>query len=606
LIPPVSPEPIAEKAHQQSSSVPSLRSTGNGGYRLPANPIKALVDTIRKSPSLTLIVRTVIIALAYSLSGEIGLWSAKERVLWPTLWFPSAVGLTAVTFWGPRAAIGIGLGALLMRLFKDPSLLSLLNSVIPNVVEAYIGSLLLGKHFGLPKRRLTTQEVPELVLSLAMITNIGAIIGTATQVFTGSFPSSEIVRVWWSWWSGNAAAVILIAPIWLWGREIELQGEGSPVNRRIVLFIGVAMGLALSFLPMPEGATPTPMWRPTLAFLPYLLIHGVSLSLGARSVAFGGAIVGVVISLATNLGHGPFATTDPLASYDAACLFNLVTGTSTLWLSTLAAERNLAARALAMQQKQLEATVLSRTRDLEERTNELQSFSYAVSHDLRAPLRGISGWIFALEEDCGAQLDATGQRHLERIRNEAQRMGILIEGLLSLSRISATEIRIEPIDISGLGTEILSRLAEAHPDRIVRTEVHPGIIVDGDEVLCEIALTNILENAWKFTAKCPEARIGIEPVESPQGQGFRVRDNGTGFAPSNRDRLFIPFQRFHRASEFPGTGIGLATVHRIARRHGGSLEVESTPGVGTIVTMVLIFPKTEARSKISMKVSNVL
>jgi signal transduction histidine kinase len=606
LIPPVSPEPIAEKAHQQSSSVPSLRSTGNGGYRLPANPIKALVDTIRKSPSLTLIVRTVIIALAYSLSGEIGLWSAKERVLWPTLWFPSAVGLTAVTFWGPRAAIGIGLGALLMRLFKDPSLLSLLNSVIPNVVEAYIGSLLLGKHFGLPKRRLTTQEVPELVLSLAMITNIGAIIGTATQVFTGSFPSSEIVRVWWSWWSGNAAAVILIAPIWLWGREIELQGEGSPVNRRIVLFIGVAMGLALSFLPMPEGATPTPMWRPTLAFLPYLLIHWVSLSLGARSVAFGGAIVGVVISLATNLGHGPFATTDPLASYDAACLFNLVTGTSTLWLSTLAAERNLAARALAMQQKQLEATVLSRTRDLEERTNELQSFSYAVSHDLRAPLRGISGWIFALEEDCGAQLDTTGQRHLERIRNEAQRMGILIEGLLSLSRISATEIRIEPIDISGLGTEILSRLAEAHPDRIVRTEVHPGIIVDGDEVLCEIALTNILENAWKFTAKCPEARIGIEPVESPQGQGFRVRDNGTGFAPSNRDRLFIPFQRFHRASEFPGTGIGLATVHRIARRHGGSLEVESTPGVGTIVTMVLIFPKTEARSKISMKVSNVL
>ena len=569
--------------------------------------MKALVDTIRKSPALTLIVRTVIIALAYSLSGEIGLWSAKERELWPTLWFPSAVGLTAVTFWGPSAAIGIGLGALLMRLFKDPSLLSLLsllNSVIPNVVEAYFGSLLLGKHFGLPKRRLTTQEVPELVLSLAMITNIGAIIGTATQVFTGSFPSSEIVRVWWSWWSGNAAAVILIAPIWLWGREVELQGEGSPVNRRIVLFVGVAMGLALSFLPMPKG--PTEMWRPTLAFLPYLLIHWVSLSLGARSVAFGGAIVGVVISLATNLGHGPFATTDPLASYDAACLFNLVTGTSTLWLSTLAAERNLVARALAMQQKQLEATVLSRTRDLEERTNELQSFSYAVSHDLRAPLRGISGWIFALEEDCGAQLDATGQRHLERIRNEAQRMGMLIEGLLSLSRISATEIRVKPIDISGLGTEILNRLAEAHPDRIVRTEVHPGIIVDGDEVFCEIALTNILENAWKFTAKCPEARIGIEPVESPCGRGFRVHDNGAGFAPSNRDRLFIPFQRFHRASEFPGTGIGLATVHRIARRHGGSLEVESTPGVGTIVTMMLIFPKTEARSEISIKVYNAL
>jgi signal transduction histidine kinase len=561
--------------------------------------MKAIVDTIRKSPVLTLIVRTVIIALAYSLSGQFGLWSAQERELWPTLWFPSAVGLTAVTFWGPSAAIGVGLGAILMRSIKDPSLVSLLNSFVPNVLEAYIGSLLLGKHFGLPKRRLTPQEVPELVLTLAMITNIGAIIGTATQVFTGKFPNSEILRAWWSWWSGNAAAVILIAPIWLWGREVELHGEGSRVNRRIVLYVGVAMGLALSFLPIPEG--PTPMWRPTLAFLPYLLIHWVSLSLGARSVAFGGAIVGVVISLATNMGRGPFATHDPVASYDAACLFNLVTGTSTLWLSTLAAERNRAARALAKHQEHLEATVQSRTRELEERTQELQSFSYAVSHDLRAPLRGVSGWIFALEEDCGSQLDATGHRHLERIRNEAQRMSMLIEGLLSLSRISPQEIRVETIDVSCLGMSILNRLAEAHPDRAVRTEVPPGILVDGDAALCEIALMNLLENAWKFTSKRPEACIGIEAVESPTGRGFRVRDNGAGFAPSNRDRLFIPFQRFHRASEFPGTGIGLATVHRIARRHGGSVEVESTPGVGTTVTMMLIYPKKSSISEKSVK-----
>jgi signal transduction histidine kinase len=304
------------------------------------------------------------------------------------------------------------------------------------------------------------------------------------------------------------------------------------------------------------------------------------------------------------MGRGPFATHDPVASYDAACLFNLVTGTSTLWLSTLAAERNRAAQALAKHQEQLEATVQSRTRDLEERTQELQSFSYAVSHDLRAPLRGISGWIYALEEDCGSQLDTTGQRHLERIRNEAQRMSMLIEGLLSLSRISPQEIRVETIDVSCLGMSILNRLAEAHPDRAVRTEVPPGILVDGDAALCEIALMNLLENAWKFTSKRPEACIGIEAVESPTGRGFRVRDNGAGFAPSNRDRLFIPFQRFHRASEFPGTGIGLATVHRIARRHGGSVEVESTPGVGTIVTMMLISPQKPAPSPTEFKVTH--
>lgn len=570
---------------------------------MPTNnhhPMKRLVAMIRSSTLFGLLARTVIIALTYSLAGHIGLWSAQQRVLWPTLWFPSAVGLTAVTFWGPSAAIGVGLGALLMRTLKDPSLLLILTTVIPNVLEAYIGSLLLGRRFGLPKQRLTTREIPELVLTLALITNISAVIGISSQAFTGMLPRAEILRGWWSWWSGNAAAVILIAPIWLWGREVEFQGKGDPVNRRIVFFAGVAMGLVLSFLPMPEGATP--MWRPTLAFIPYLLIHWASLSLGARSVSFGGAIVGVVISLATNFGRGPFATGDPVASYDAACLFNLVTGTSTLWLSTLAAERNLAARALAKQQGQLEATVRSRTRDLEERTNELHSFSYAVSHDLRAPLRGISGWILALEEDCADRLDANGRRHLDRIRNEAQRMGLLIEGLLSLSRISATEIRVEPIDVSGLARTILHRLAEAHPDRAVRTEVTAGIAVDGDPVLCEIALTNILENAWKFTAKCPEARIDIEPVDGPDGRGFRVRDNGAGFDPSNRDRLFIPFQRFHRASEFPGTGIGLATVQRIAGRHGGSVAVESAPGRGTTVT--LIFPRKETSSDVTPKTSH--
>lgn len=562
--------------------------------------MKRLVAMIRSSTLFGLLARTVIIALTYSLAGHIGLWSAQQRVLWPTLWFPSAVGLTAVTFWGPSAAIGVGLGALLMRTLKDPSLLLILTTVIPNVLEAYIGSLLLGRRFGLPKQRLTTREIPELVLTLALITNISAVIGISSQAFTGMLPRAEILRGWWSWWSGNAAAVILIAPIWLWGREVEFQGKADPVNRRIVFFAGVAMGLVLSFLPMPEGATP--MWRPTLAFIPYLLIHWASLSLGARSVSFGGAIVGVVISLATNFGRGPFATGDPVASYDAACLFNLVTGTSTLWLSTLAAERNLAARALARHQGQLEATVRSRTRDLEERTNELHSFSYAVSHDLRAPLRGISGWILALEEDCADRLDANGRRHLDRIRNEAQRMGLLIEGLLSLSRISATEIRVEPIDVSGLARTILHRLAEAHPDRAVRTEVTAGIAVDGDPVLCEIALTNILENAWKFTAKCPEARIDIEPVDGPDGRGFRVRDNGAGFDPSNRDRLFIPFQRFHRASEFPGTGIGLATVQRIAGRHGGSVAVESAPGRGTTVT--LIFPRKETSSDVTPKTSH--
>jgi signal transduction histidine kinase len=549
--------------------------------------MRAFLSMIERSPFLLLVARTVIITAFYAGSGYLGLWSAQQRDLWPTLWFPSAVSLTAVVFWGPSAAIGVGFGVLLMRITSHASTTLIITTFLANTVEAYVGGLVLGRRFNLRSRRLTPGEIPGLVFTLVLITNISALIGVFSQKLSGIWIDDNLLRAWWSWWSGNAAAVILIAPIWLWGRESDPGDDARAYHQRILLVLGISLGILLCMLPMPEG--PTPIWRPTLAFVPQLLIYWSSLTLGARSVAFLGSIVGVVISLATNVGRGPFATLDPVASYEAATLFNIVTGTSTLWLSTLAAERNLASRNIANHQQELETTVRSRTLELEERTRELQAFSYAVSHDLRAPLRGISSWILALEEDCSTQLDAVGRRHLERIRAEANRMGKLIEGLLSLSHISASEINLRSVDISVLASTILSRLAETHPERVVQTRIAPGLVVDGDPVLCEIALTNLLENAWKFTARTSVAKIAVEPLGENEGSGFRVEDNGAGFDPSNRNRLFIPFQRFHRASDFPGTGIGLATVHRITKRHGGSVQVQSSPGEGTSITM--IFPR---------------
>ena len=539
--------------------------------------------------------RTVLVALAYAGLGYLGLVSALERDLWPTLWFPSAVGLTAVTFWGPRAALGVGIGALLLRLGSRATPTLTLIAVVANTLEAYLGGLLLREHFGLPDRRLSTRDIPRLVFALALVTNISAFVGIASQIEFGLIPAGEAFRGWWSWWAGDAAAVILIVPIWLWRSERESSADVPVAGRHLFGVVGIATGLVLCLLPKPGG--PTPIWRPTLAFLPYLLVHWATLSLGARSVAFGGAVVGVVVSFATNIGRGPFASADPIASFDAACLFNLVTGTSTLWLSTLAAERNQQARALERHREHLEATVLQRTRALEERTRELQAFSYAVSHDLRAPLRGVCGWILALEEDCAASLDETGRGHLERIRTESERMGTLIEGLLSLSRISSSEIRHVTVDVSGLASAILRRLAESQPGRAVETAVTPGIRVVGDPMLCEIALTNVLENAWKFTARSRPARIELLPAAVHGGSGFQVRDNGAGFDPSNRSRLFIPFQRFHRASEFPGTGIGLATVQRVAQRHGGSVHVESEPGRGTTVALHFPDPPSPTESR---------
>jgi signal transduction histidine kinase len=227
--------------------------------------------------------------------------------------------------------------------------------------------------------------------------------------------------------------------------------------------------------------------------------------------------------------------------------------------------------------------VAQRTAELEERGRELQSFSYAVSHDLRAPLRGISGWIEALEEDCPGQLDDTGRAHLGRIQLEVDRLGSLIEGLLRLARIGTTEIRRSRVDLSDMAKRVILRLRQTDPDRAGDVQVEEGMSAWGDPALLEIALTNLLENAWKFSAKAEHPSIQFRTAGLHSRDQFVVVDNGAGFDPSNHRRLFIPFQRFHRQSEFPGTGIGLTTVQRIIRRHGGEIEVESRLGRGTTV-----------------------
>ena len=231
----------------------------------------------------------------------------------------------------------------------------------------------------------------------------------------------------------------------------------------------------------------------------------------------------------------------------------------------------------------LEEKVAERTRALEASNRELESFSYSVSHDLRAPLRAIDSFSALLLEDNASQLDADGQHLLERVRTNAQRMASLIEGLLALSGVTrATMIRAR-VDLSALATEILGELARIEPERHVVTHVTPGIHVHADIRLVRILLENLLGNAWKFTAKreTPEIRIGGDATT------FFVRDNGAGFDLRFVDDLFVPFRRLHHADEFAGTGVGLATVHRIVRHHGGKIRVEAAPDQGAAFFVTL-------------------
>jgi len=229
---------------------------------------------------------------------------------------------------------------------------------------------------------------------------------------------------------------------------------------------------------------------------------------------------------------------------------------------------------------ELEQRVIERTRQLELTNRELESFAYSVSHDLRAPLRSIDGFSEALLEDYERRLDAQGKDYLRRVRNATQRMDNLIDDLLALSRVTRAELRKIKVDVSGLVNEIAQELRRQESGREVTLTVASGLTATADPNLLRIALQNLLHNAWKFTARQRDAKIDVGVTERDGKQVFLVRDNGVGFDMAYADKLFGAFQRLHSEAEFPGTGIGLATVQRIVHRHGGEVWAKAAVNQG--------------------------
>lgn len=221
-----------------------------------------------------------------------------------------------------------------------------------------------------------------------------------------------------------------------------------------------------------------------------------------------------------------------------------------------------------------------RTSQLESINTELESFSYSVSHDLRAPLRGIDGWSLALQDDYGHVLDEKAQKYIDRVRSEAQRMGELIDDLLRLAQVTRTEKKLETVNLSELANVVIKRLIEASPERIVKFSIQPNLTTRGDSHLLEIVLTNLLNNAHKFTSKVEEANIEFSLTKFNGRDVYLIRDNGAGFNMTSAKKLFEVFQRIHKQSEFPGTGVGLAMVKRIINLHQGKIWAESTVGRG--------------------------
>jgi light-regulated signal transduction histidine kinase (bacteriophytochrome) len=238
-------------------------------------------------------------------------------------------------------------------------------------------------------------------------------------------------------------------------------------------------------------------------------------------------------------------------------------------------ERMQAEEAVRRLNVELEHRVAERTAALESANRELESFCYSVSHDLRAPLRGMAGFSQALKEDYGDRLDDTACDYIDRICGATRRMGHLIDDLLKLSRVSRSEVNMESVDLTALGRDVGAQIAAENPGRDVVFTVQDGMTVRGDPRLLRVALENLVGNAWKFTRHQDTAHVEMGSMNENGGTVYYVRDDGAGFDSRYAGKLFRAFQRLHSAAEFEGTGIGLATVQRVMRRHGGRVWAEA-------------------------------
>jgi PAS domain S-box-containing protein len=261
--------------------------------------------------------------------------------------------------------------------------------------------------------------------------------------------------------------------------------------------------------------------------------------------------------------------------YDAA---GDTVGTIGIALDTTA--RRQAEEGVRRLTRELESRVAERTAELEVANRDLEAFNYSVSHDLRAPLRSVDGFSEALVEGYADRLDATGRDYLRRVRDASRRMSELIEAILDLARLGRVEVYRERVDLSALAHAVVDELRRTSPAREVEVVIAPGLEAVGDARLLRVLLENLLGNAWKFTRHHTHARIEFGVTEHEGRRVFFVRDNGAGFDMAYADRLFTAFQRLHGAHEFEGTGIGLATVQRIVRRHGGELWAEGAVDQG--------------------------
>ncbi|HEY2772456.1 MAG TPA: ATP-binding protein [Candidatus Binatia bacterium] len=430
---------------------------------------------------------------------------------------------------------------------------------------------------------------PPVHLSMAEAARIGImVILVASVVFLAvDSPTSPAPRVFALHYAGRTvASLVALAAVRLWPRPMQvawtlwaLAAVVSASSATLGIVRGDFMSNAMISVAISVGSAAIIPWNwkqhlvLATIFLAGVIVDAAAIG-GSLRAAFN---IHVILTLVVCLGG---------ATYTVAALDRV-------------------RRAIDQRQREDEAAIAALTAELESRVAarteelgasnadlrtanaelgkanaELQGFTYSVSHDLRGALRVLGGQSHMLLEDHSASLPEAARHLAVQIREGTIRIGQLVDALLSLARVSRIALRVEPVDLSQLASEVGSLLADAEPERRVLLSIEPGLVASGDPSLLRILLENLLSNAWKFTRRRPDARIEIGAREIDEGREFFVRDNGAGFDMRFAGKLFRPFERLHEQGDFEGTGIGLATVHRVIVRHGGRIRAEGSAGAG--------------------------
>jgi signal transduction histidine kinase len=511
--------------------------------------------------------RVLVIAGAYYGAAKTGFAFAFATKQVTAIWPPTGLALAALVLGGLRCWPGVALGAFVANITASEPLVSALGITVGNTLEAVIGAWLLSRVPGFRASLERMRDVLALVVGAAVLsTLVSATIGVLSLVAGGVVGVGAFGSVWRVWWLGDLGGDVLVAPVLLvFGSLVVSRG---PLR---VWWESVAVAAAVAVVVAAVGVFVFTSREP-LAYALFPVVFGVALRFRQPGAALSSLALACVAVWATKNGHGQFVAGSPDTELLRAQTFAGVIAITAMLVAAIRTERMVAEEQVAL----VERLVAERTQELSAANRELEAFSYSVSHDLRAPLRAIDGFSKAVIEDFeGKLLDAEGLRMLQRVRSASQRMAGLIDELLTLSRLTRKPMQRSRVDLTALAREIIAELSGGAPERAVQFEVQDGLVVDGDRELLRTAVRNLLENAWKFSSQRERPRVQFARAGTNGATAYVVRDNGVGFDMRYSEKLFRPFERLHTQAEFPGTGVGLTTVQRVVRRHGGTVWAEA-------------------------------